>query len=87
MVCKTHYGHEISLAHLRIPEKDRLAIAEKLTAGVEFQRILDDVRDSIGDTCKRIHLLTRKYLNNIEKAYILFKTEDTRMIQLVYIYG
>ncbi len=69
MVCKTHYGHEMSLAHLRIPEKDRLAIAGKLSAGVEFQRILDDVRDSIGDTCERIHLLTRKDLNNIEKAY------------------
>ncbi len=44
MVCKTHYGHEMSLAHLRIPEKDRLAIAGKLSAGVEFQQILDDVR-------------------------------------------
>ena len=29
----------LSLAHLRIPETDKVAIAGKLAAGVEFQRV------------------------------------------------
>ncbi len=55
-----HYGHQTSMGHLRISETERLAIAAKLANGVGIQRILDDIRDSIGSSYPRIHLLTRK---------------------------
>lgn len=67
----THYGHEHSLCHLRIPEAERLAIAGKLSQGIDIQRILDDIRDNLGKSCQRIHLLTRKDITNIETAYCL----------------
>lgn len=45
---KTHYGHGTSLCHLRIPETERLAIAGKLSQGVDIQRILDDIGTNWG---------------------------------------
>ena len=70
-IYKNHYGHKTSLGHLRIPETDRLAIAGKLSQGVDFQRILDEVRDKLGSSYHRIHLLTRKDIDNIDKTYCL----------------
>ena len=66
---KTHYGHMISLGHLRIPEIYRLAIAGKLANEVDFQHILDNIRDKLGKSYQRIHLLTRKDIINIERTY------------------
>ena len=57
---KAYHGHRISLGHLRIPEADRLAIAGKLANGVDFQHILDNIRDKLRKPYQRIHLLTRK---------------------------
>ena len=68
-VCSTHYGHNTSLGHLRILESDRMAIAGQLAQGVDFQHILDNIRDNVGKEFHRIHLLTRKDIANIEKTY------------------
>ena len=65
----THYGHEKSQGHLRLTHSKRAAIAGQLAQGVDFQHILDNIWDSLGTECKRIHLLTRKDITNIEKAY------------------
>ena len=43
-------------------------IAAKLLQGVTFDRILDDIREGIGGTIRRIHLTTRKDIQNIERA-------------------
>ena len=66
---KSHYGHNASLGHLRIPESDRKAIASKLASGIEIQYVLDEIRDKIGDSYQRIHLLTRKDITNIKMAF------------------
>ena len=65
----THYGHELSLGHLRLSDSERVAIAGKLADGVDFQHILDNIRDSLGKEFQRIHLLTRKDITNIEKTF------------------
>ena len=72
-LCETHYGHEIELGHLRLPENVRLAIAGKLRQGVTMEHILDDVRDSVGKDVERIHLLTRKDMHNIESSFNLVR--------------
>ena len=72
---KTHYGHSPSLGHLSISESDKLEIAGKLTQGITFQRILDDVRDNLGERFERIHLLTRKDITNIERSFGLRTTQ------------
>ena len=68
-ICHKHYGHTNSLGHILLPESAHLSIANQLTIGVAFDRTLDDIRDNVGSKFDRIHLLTRKDIRNIEKAY------------------
>ena len=68
-VCHSHYGHSQTLGHLRLPDTTRQRIAGQLAQGVSFERILDDIRDTVGDRFNRIHLVTRKDIANIERAY------------------
>ena len=67
--CPTHYGHRKLLGHLRLTEKERLVIAGKLLKGITFERILDDIRNSLDTSVERIHLATRKDISNIQQAY------------------
>lgn len=46
--CKTHYGHEMQLGHIRISNKDKATIACKRKLGIEKERILRDIREGIG---------------------------------------
>ena len=46
-------------------------LAGQLLLGVSFQHILENIRDNVGGELKRIHLLTRKDIRNIEKSYHL----------------
>ena len=68
-VCKTHYGHQCALGHTRLQHNQREAIAGKLAQGVQVQHILDTIRDTVGERLDRIHLISRKDINNIERAY------------------
>ena len=47
----------------------RLKIAGKLVQGVTYDKILDDIRNSVSDNFKRIHLIQRKDINNVECAF------------------
>jgi hypothetical protein len=70
--CCTHYNHEPDkdIAHLRMPEQLRLSIAAKLTQGVTFEKILDDIRDSVGAKgLQREHLTSRQDMRNIMRQY------------------
>lgn len=69
-VCYTHYGHEKELQHIRLPKEKRQELAAKLKHGVPKDRILSDIRESVSeDTLSRQHLLERKDLSNIQKAF------------------
>ena len=67
--CHTHYGHRQDLSHICLSEYTRLSIAGQLLQGVSQQHILDNVRDKVGEELKRIHLLTKKDIKNIERTY------------------
>lgn len=66
-----HYGHKISIGHLRLSKEEKVSIAGQLMLGVNFEHILDKIRDSIGtkEKLQRIHLLVKKDLYNIERAF------------------
>lgn len=68
-VCSTHHGHSNNLGYLRLQNSERFHIASKLSQGVTFERILDDIREDIGEDVKRIHLTTRKDIQNIERSF------------------
>ena len=70
-VCHTHYAHEPRLGHIRLSEEVRLQIAGKLVQGVTYDKILDYIHNSVSDNFKRIHLIQRKDINNIECAFKL----------------
>ena len=74
-ICKTHYGHLLSLGHLRLQTGQRQAIAGQLAQGVTFQHILDQIRDNVGHRFERVHLITRKDISNIERAFGLRGSE------------
>lgn len=70
-----HVGHENELGHLWLTSKEREELANKMTLKIPFNTILDEVRDTVeGSQLERIHLLTRKDLNNIEKSFNLQST-------------
>ncbi|XP_049813901.1 uncharacterized protein LOC126260609 [Schistocerca nitens] len=88
---KTHFGHELNIGFLHLSKSEREIIAGKIAEGVTFQRILDDVRDSIHcEEVKRLHLLTRKDLHNIkrEKAGVIkstvFMSDDTNVFRCAW---
>ena len=70
--CCTHHNHEPDedIAHLRMPEQLRLSIAAKLTQGITIDKILDSIRDTVGDNgLQRQHLSSRQDLRNIMRQY------------------
>ena len=67
-ICTTHYGHQLSLGHIRLSKEYRYSIAAKISQGVSFQRILDDIREDTGKV-KRLHLTTRQDIRNIERSF------------------
>ncbi len=69
IICKTHYGHSCRIGHIRLPQTDRLVIAGQVAQGVSFDRILDNIRDSVSKRFERNHLVTKKDLYNIERAF------------------
>ena len=70
-VCDTHYRHTTDLGHIHLPHNVRLFVAGQLLQGVSFQHILEKVHDSVGTDLKRVHLISRKNIENIEKSYHL----------------
>ncbi|XP_049954913.1 uncharacterized protein LOC126470929 [Schistocerca serialis cubense] len=69
---RTHFGHDQNIAFLHLSGSDREAIAGKIAEGVTFQRILDDVRDSVHSSgVERLHLLTRHDLHNIKRDFAI----------------
>ena len=57
------------MQHIRISKVKRREIAVKIREGVQRDRILDDIRQSVAEDLHRHHLTDRKDINNIEKAY------------------
>ena len=67
---KTHVGHDCELGHLTLTKDIRESVAVKLAAKIPPSAILDEVRDAVSlDDLQRKDLLTRKDINNIEKAF------------------
>ncbi|XP_050311335.1 uncharacterized protein LOC126746956 isoform X1 [Anthonomus grandis grandis] len=67
-----HVGHQNDIGHLNLSKTERENLAVKISSKVPFEDILDEIRDSITDSeLKRLHLLTKKDLYNIEACFNL----------------
>lgn len=71
---ETHIGHEFEIKHIVLTREERKSLAMKMASKVPFDDILDEVRESISnEQFKRIHLVTKKDLFNIEQSFNLSK--------------
>lgn len=71
-VYRQHYGHTTNeLQHLDIPINKKMEIASKISQGVTFGKILDNIRDNIDTNLNREDLITRVDLHNIKRRYNL----------------
>ena len=68
-MCLNHYGHEKELEHVWMSKNTREQIAAKLQQGISREKILDDIRDSVGKEFHREHLIDEKDIYNIGKAF------------------
>lgn len=86
LVNKSHYGHTCSLGHIPLPQHVRNDIAGQTAMGMDFNNILDKVRNSVNIQLERVHLITKKDLINIEKSFSLRgyqrHTDDTTSVSL-----
>lgn len=72
VVTETHVGHETDIEHLHLSVPEKKLITTKIASKIPFDIILNEIRDSVsGSDLMRIHLLTRKDLNNIERQFNL----------------
>lgn len=65
----SHYGHRIQLQHLSISHRKKSEIAAKLHLGITPEKILDDIRDNVGSTMERIHLVEKKDISDLAKSF------------------
>ncbi|KAG8191445.1 hypothetical protein JTE90_020697 [Oedothorax gibbosus] len=71
------HNHEPSLKHLPLPTAVKEIIAEKLLNGECYSKIISDVRGSVEDPESRVHLITKKDIQNI-KASLKLDTEPSK---------
>ena len=57
--CRYHTGHSLDLGHLRLSNAARLVVASMLQQGVTISKIMDTMRDRVGNTLQRDNLLCR----------------------------
>ena len=72
---KSHYGHTCNLGHIPISREVRLQIAGDIAQGISIDKLLDNVRDTIGSTIERMHSLTGEKRHNIERSFGLRRAE------------
>jgi len=63
------------LGHIRLPTKDRQWLAGKLALQVPIDVILREVRKNLDRQLRRMHIITKKDICNIERAFNLNKPE------------
>ena len=68
-IYRNHHGHKSEFRHIWLTTSTRQQIAAKLQQGISKEKILDDIRESVGLEFQREHLFGKRDLFNIEKAF------------------
>lgn len=80
-VCTTHYGHDKDHRFLRLTKDQKLHIAEKMKSGMSSELVLDSLRSTFVNKMDRIHELSKRDLNNIQKTFKIPKISERRKSQ------
>ncbi|XP_050499306.1 zinc finger protein 596-like [Diabrotica virgifera virgifera] len=66
----THVGHDFDLEHLQLTDLERKDLAVKIASGMNFDEIIQQIKKSADpDSNKRLHLVTKRDLRNIEACF------------------
>uniref|UniRef100_V5H786 Putative zinc finger transcription factor protein 17 n=1 Tax=Ixodes ricinus TaxID=34613 RepID=V5H786_IXORI len=65
---KEHYGHTIDLGHVRLTKLERQVVTDQLLQGTSTAEVLRNIRCSMKRQLSKIHLITRKDLENISRV-------------------
>ena len=68
-VYRNHYGDECEFGHIWLTTSTRQQIAARLQQSIYKEKNLDDIRESVGLEFQREHLVDKRDLFNIEKAF------------------
>jgi len=72
MYTSEHNGHDKALKHITLSQIEKQRIAGMISAGIEFDEILDTIRDNLSPTeITRLHLIKRRDLKNISRQFHL----------------
>ncbi|KAF5293705.1 hypothetical protein FQA39_LY03190 [Lamprigera yunnana] len=77
---KTHYGHELNLAHVPLPPEAKNKIASQLLKGIPPTKILNQIRENVDSKFKRIHLCTLKDINNIAIEITYYHEQQKKVV-------
>ena len=69
--CHSHYGHRKQLQHTILTNRQHKAIAQKVQQGVPSSRILSDIRNDVGNTLTKMHLVEKQDISNIARSFSL----------------
>lgn len=79
-VCATHYGHDKDHRFLRLTKLQKRHIADKMKSGMSRELVLDSIRSTFVNKLDRIHELSKKDLNNIQKSYNIPTTTERKKV-------
>lgn len=71
---QAHVGHQNELRYISLTTEERKAIADQLANKIPHDEILKEIRGTLTNSqLQRIHLTTKKDIQNIEKSYLKAK--------------
>jgi len=77
----------MELKHIALSQTERQQIAGKISIGIQYDEVLDSVRNNLSSTeVSRLHLLKRKDLSNIAREFRLTKIRHRSDAQSVRIW-
>ncbi|KAF6213970.1 hypothetical protein GE061_011699 [Apolygus lucorum] len=72
----THVGHALDLKFIRLTNKERNDIAQKIALKIPYEVILDSIGETLVDNnLERLHLIKKQDLANIERSFNLLNPD------------
>ncbi|CAI6377580.1 unnamed protein product [Macrosiphum euphorbiae] len=72
----THFGHGSNLGRCRLTADERSMIAGKISEGVSFSKILDDIRNNVQSIYDVTTVISKRDLRNVERDFNLVEAKN-----------
>uniref|UniRef100_A0A0A9VWY5 Putative zinc finger transcription factor protein 17 n=1 Tax=Lygus hesperus TaxID=30085 RepID=A0A0A9VWY5_LYGHE len=69
LFCKSHFGHEMKLAHIPIPSPVRRKVASQIASKVPLDSVLEETQTTLSGELRREHLISMQDFHNIVRDF------------------